>query len=199
MSSISIYVGNDALAFFDADSRTATPISIDTITKYPVKSFWGEEYNFRVERDQMHNFSTKSFVGNLRTVCVTGYCIVFGAYTSDMHGKVKTSGVYHASSFPWEIPFKTNLSKLVDGVRSETNEKVLIKAAGNSELWENRISKVLGIINDTLDTKSIDIADRRIVLEPRPLGYLVRVTEFKPLEGQLVTYFDKDEKVKYSF
>jgi len=187
-----IYVDNNALAFFDVENPSERITNIQEIKGNPVKSNWNQDYNFSVLKEQTHYFRTKRQSGSLSTVSVTGPCIVFCAFTMGKTGRPKSSGIYHAYSLPPSERFESRLKRLIDEVRKRPYEKVIVKAAGGN-----------GYTKETQETErdiSILLDERDAVMDPKYflLGHgRIRVTEFYPMTGQLITWPDRksDKKI----
>lgn len=188
LSTVRIFVDNDALAFFDVNNPPNKPTDVAKIIHNPTEVFRNQQYNFLVE--EINYFSIGEYKDSLCTVSVTGPCIVFCAYTNE-NGRIKSSGVYHAESMPPQQTFQERLYKLIDTVRSNPNEQVTVKATG-SDAIEKELQKLRDDIINLLAAKDVKIKPEHILLG----GKDCRVTEFHPLSGQLITCFEYRELYK---
>jgi hypothetical protein len=178
-----IFVENNALAFFDVKKPRKGPLNVQKIKEINMKTLYKQPYRFSAFSEDY--FTTSSYIGPLWTVSVTTPCIVFSAHTIDNRGEVKSSGVYHAEDLPPGVPFQKKFFKLVDTVKSNPNEDVIIKAAGSNFKKRNLEDLKYGL-EQVLKMKDLEIKPEHQVLGD--ISY--RVTEFHPLSGQMITYHD---------
>jgi len=188
-----IFIANDAIAFFDVYNPKTKPIDVSTIVKRSTKVHDEQQYNYMVaslfEGINVEYFDTHNYEEEIRTVSVTTPCIIFCAYTNNGDGTVRSSGVFHSLG---NLNLREGLDKLINGVKSNSNEKIIIKAAGGDT--EHRNTKDLDEIRDYL--RMLQKNDG-VFTDP---AYLLfekgswRVTEFNPRSGQLITYLNKEDK-----
>lgn len=182
LSGVRIFVGNDDTAFFDVNKPTYKPTNVDHIQILPACVQFLQPYNFSVKNIGYFNIGT--YKGPLRTVSVTGYCVVFCGYTTSPDGRIRSSGVYHAWGMPPERDIEDRLYSLIDTVRTNPDEQVTVKAVGrNSE--GPYLKKLRERIIESLTVKKVKIQPHHILLG----GKECRMTEFYPLSGQMVTCF----------
>ena len=184
-----IFVGNDALAFFDANESPNRKTNVVELKHKSINKICGQPYNFFVYQKQESCFTISDYQGPLKTVSFTSPCTVFCAFVKDENGKIKHSGVYHAESMPPNAFFYSRLYKLIDTVRLEPDEKVTVKASGS-----NKDGKDLQKLKEDI-TKILAVKDVKIELENLLLGgNSYRITEFYPQNGQLITYFSNSKQ-----
>lgn len=188
-----IFVGNDAIAFFDVNNPDKKPISIAEVKGKPTKELHGQQYNHLVQKDETHYFRTDDYGDHLQTVSVASTCVVICAYTTGETGRVKSSGVYHSIM---SSSLEDRLYKLIDSVRPEPTESVIVKAAGGSPL-----KVVINGIDCSKKYTQRDslpylLAKRGVTIKPEHilLGGFMRIVEFYPRSGQLITYFANSEQ-----
>ena len=179
-----IFVGNDALAFFNVRDADVAHIITSDFKPEDAGKLDGQDYNFFVEHDTSQYFKPRGHSDDLKTVSVTGPCIVFAAYTRKKFGIFEwahSSGIYHALSLPPEEAFYERLDTLIDTIQSSSNQQVFIKAAGNNS--EEKIETIRSNITNHLSGRGIPIDPEHLLLGQ---GHY-RVTHFYPFSQKLVT------------
>jgi hypothetical protein len=201
LQKVRIFVDNDALAFFDINHHSLLkklgidkPTDVAEIENKPFEFIFYEDpytqkVNFSVKENKIHYFRVGNYLNPFCTVSVTGPCILFCGYTTEKDGGVKSSGIYHALSMPPEEAFQKRYFKLIDTVRSNPNERVIVKAAGRNYSEED-CEKIREDLIELSTVKDVEIKPEHILL-----GGPVRINEFYPQKGQLVTcFYDGKEK-----
>ena len=186
---VKIYVGNDSFAFFNVNNPPVEPTDVVEIIGTPMKILNSKQYNFLIDFDETHYFRVGEIKNSVETISVTDPCIVFAAFTTDNNERIKCSGVYHAASMPPYDGFRKRLFKLIDVVRSRTNDKVILKGAG-SDADEEYCQRIRNYLTESLDRKDVILKSEYFILG----GNWDRKTEFHPQNGQLVTYFSREQK-----
>lgn len=214
-----IFVDNDALVFFDVNNHgNKEPISVAEIKGKPTKKLYGQEYNYLVDEKEICYFRTDGYEDHFETVSVTNPCIVFCAYATDENGRIKSSGVYHAASMPFfdvirefliarsgvyhaaSMPpseeFQKRLYKLIDTVKSGSDGRITVKAAG-SDAAENYLQEIRDDLTELLAARDIKIEPEHLLLGGGLVNRLTefhRITEFHPQTGQLITYLSNSNQ-----
>ncbi len=185
-----IFVDNDALAFFNVNDPPNESMYVAKSEHNPPRVLYDQPYDLLVGYDRVNYFITEHSELALGTVSVTSPCIVFGAFTTDGDGKIKSSGVYHAASMPPSKFFKNRMHTLIDTVRTEHGERVVVKAAGGNEEWS--IDGSIGLWRIRKDIKKI-LAEEGVERGSDYVllgGRKMRITEFDTRTGELITYFN---------
>ncbi len=188
---VTIFVDNDAFAFFNALNTPKSPTPVKVIDEEPLQKLFGQLYNFMLLRET-HYFRTGGYNGEVRTVSVTTPCIVICAFTKYQDGRIRSSGVYHANTFSPTSLFQNRLYKLVNTVRVEPNQAVTIKAAGGHGNGK-RLQELRNDIRHFMSQKSVEVYEKNVLLGGNS-SY--RVTKFYPQTGELVTYYLGNSKQK---
>ncbi len=205
-----ILVGGGAFAFFNVSNPLEDVINVEEIEYSPLRRSWGHRYDFLV-RDETRYFNIENYDGLVSTLSFTEPCIVIAAFTTDEKEVIKSSGVYHSGPY-WE-EIQNSLQYLIDSVRPDPSERVVVKAIGlNRNGWpEEYIQGLKNQLTELLAEKSVEIdlnnfvfgggpgiiTESIIKLIPISFPYWgelfsyqrSRRTEFYPQSGQLVTCF----------
>jgi hypothetical protein len=192
-----IHVDNSGIAFFDVNRTAKHVVDVSGITGGTVlDACEGELYNFLVPEDSTRYFRIGDYGGQLSTVSFTRPCVVFAAFTSNDDGGIGSSGVYHAElggyaykNFQSEF-FYRRLSKLISTIRTGKDE-VVVKAAGFCETGDD-LKTTANAFEAYFASLDVGIERRNFLLGGS--GNRLRITEFHPKTGKLVTYLHNSEK-----
>lgn len=191
MSISRIFVENDAIAFFDVEKPKSRVIDVSDISKISKGELHSQLYNFLIGKKEASYFETHNHKEDVRTVSVTTPCIVFCAYINNGDGTLKSSGVFHSDKRAY---LTDGLDKLIDGVRSNSDVPVILKAVGGDCTTKYRGEEGMKEIRDYLRALR---NEKNIFMDPSYMlfteGYC-RITEFDPKTGQVITYLKGERK-----
>jgi hypothetical protein len=172
------------MTIFDARNPPENSVFVPTAEKVTASMF-SQRYDHLVTPGKTAYF----VVGdgrNVSTVSVTSDCIIFCAYVLGKNEKITASGVYHWFNHPAGLEEK--LKELI-GILRPSGDDIVVKIAGSylgSNKQNERMKKEFA---DILLKQNVSSKNENFIFG----GPDMRVTEFYPRTGNLVTYFDRHE------
>lgn len=190
-----ILIENNGIAFFDV-ATPVNPLNAEDAKDYPFwRSYYGVEWNCQVYNCEEGYFSVGNYSGVLKTRCVVTPCLVISAFVS-RNGKITSSGVYHAESAPNSETFRKKAHMLIDTVRLNPDEDIIVKVTGatsySSPKYLNKEKKEQDI-RTVFAGEGVEISDENLRLG---FGSLI---EFYPQYGVIVAMSSSSRKVKDRF